>query len=207
MGQDRRNYRYNRIYIEATRILNPQFDSITIELTGAQVELLRNATMLFNSQDTFVDAYHNGYYMNASDADYDNILAIVADLEWRLMGGMNTLFGFNDVYQEYNAIASASSSTETLQYGEVPDDEVWVVTQWCATNEDTRATNIILRIGAATPLWNIDSYHPDVASHAIGGMVNAILGPGQRAYVRFEGCSQFDVLFASVAGYKMKIPA
>lgn len=206
MGQERRNYRQDRILIEASRILNPQFDAIQLELTGAQVELLRNATMLFHAQSTFVDEYHNGYYLDANDADYDDIRAIVADLEERLMGSMNTQFGYKDVYQEEQQDTDVSTPTVILEFAEVPEGEVWVVTQWTAINEDTRTTINSLRIEMDTGFFYCAAVHPDVANHLVGTTTEVVIKEGQHMEVVFNGCAQSDVVRAWVAGYKMDVP-
>lgn len=203
MGQDRRDYRYDTMYIEAIRILNPQFDSVVIELTGAQVELLRNATMLFNSQDMFVDAYHDGYYINASDADYDEILAIVADLENKLMGGKTMLWGYDDTYREEQYDLDADTSTITLTFGLVPANEIWVITQWIAVNEDTRTTNNTLLIALPASYFDVASVHPDAANHRTGTSVFVVLKTGERVEMRIEGCQQDDVIRGWVSGYKI----
>lgn len=207
MGQDRRNYRYGGMYMEATRILNPQFDSIALELTGAQVELLRNVTMLFHSQDVFVDAYHDGYYMNASDVDYDTILAIVADLENKLMGGKTMLWEYSDTYREEQFDLDADASTITLTFGLVPADEVWVVTQWIAVNEDTRTTNNTLMVSTATASFDAASAHPDAANHRTGTSVFIPLKTNERVEMRIEGCQQDDEIHGWVSGYKIDVVA
>lgn len=206
MGQDRRKYRYGKMLIGASRILNPQFKQIGLELTGAQVELLRNATMLFHEQNTFVDEYRDGYYLNASDADYDAILAIVADLELRLMGNMNTLFGFTNIYQEAQNDDDVSTSTAELTFATAPSDEIWVITQWGALNEDTRTTNNLIRIETETAIFNCASIHPDVANHLTAAVSHIIVGRGQHVQIMLEGCQEHDVVWGWVSGYKMEVP-
>lgn len=206
MGQERRGYAQGRILIEAARILNPQFDAIQLELTGAQTELLRNASMLLHSQDTFVDAYYNGYYTNASDADYDDIQAIVASLELKLMGGDNVLWGYNDTYREEEFDLDADASTITLTFSLVPEGELWVVTQWIAVNEDTRTTNNTLLVSSATASFDAASVHPDAANHRTGTLVFVPLKEGERVEMRIEGCQQDDVIYGWVSGYKMVVP-
>jgi len=207
MGQDRRNYRQGRMYIEAARILNPQFDGIELELTGAQVELLRNVTMLFHSQDAFVDAYHNGYYMNASDTDYDDIQAIVADLENKLMGGQTMLWGYHDTYREEQYDLDADTATITLTFSIVPADEIWVITQWVVVNEDTRTTNNTLKVSLPTASFDVASVHPDAPNHRTGTSVFVPLKTGERLEIRVEGCQQDDVIYGWVTGYKIDVSA
>jgi len=129
MGVERLNYRNGAMLIEASRILSPQFSQMIISLTGAQVELLRNATMVFHKESTFVSTYHDGYYYTATTADFDAISTIVANLEEKLMGNENTIFGYKERYLEYWANGSHAAGTQLLETLPVPAGYVYVVEQ------------------------------------------------------------------------------
>ena len=91
----RHKYAFNRILIPAARILSPEFNAAYVLLTGSHVEILRNLLDYANRETTFVDAYHDGYYISPDSDDWDDIRAIVADLEEVLMG---TVLGPYDAY-------------------------------------------------------------------------------------------------------------
>lgn len=91
----RHKYAFNRILIPAARILSPEFNAVYIFLTGSHVEILRNLLDYANRENTFVDEYHDGYYLSPDATDWDSIGAIVAELELMLMG---TVLGFYDAY-------------------------------------------------------------------------------------------------------------
>lgn len=82
----RKTYYDKRVLIETARILSPQFDDSLLCITGAQLEMLRNLTQYLKRRSTFVSAYHEGYYDAPTEAEWDNLQAIVADLENTLMG-------------------------------------------------------------------------------------------------------------------------
>lgn len=82
----RRSYNTLRVLIESSRILNPQLDDSLICLSGAEIELLRNLTQYLHRQDSFVATYNAGYYLTPDQEAWDDLQAIVADLEEKLMG-------------------------------------------------------------------------------------------------------------------------
>lgn len=91
----RHKYALNRILIPAARILSPEFNAVYVFLTGSHVEILRNLLAYATRETTFVDEYHEGYYISPDDDDLNNIAYIVAELEEMLMG---TVLGFYDAY-------------------------------------------------------------------------------------------------------------
>ena len=91
----RHKYALNRILIPSARILSPEFNAAYVFLTGSHVELLRNLLAYATRETTFVNEYHDGYYVSPDDTDWDSLSAIVADLEEVLMG---TVIGPYDAY-------------------------------------------------------------------------------------------------------------
>lgn len=91
----RHKYALNRILIPAARILSPEFNAVYVFLTGSHVEILRNLLAYATRETTFVDEYHGEYYLTPDDDDWNNIQAIVADLEEMLM---TITLGFYDAY-------------------------------------------------------------------------------------------------------------
>lgn len=91
----RHKYAVNRILIPAARILSPEFNAIVVFLTGSHVEILRNLLAYATRENTFVDEYHNEYYLSPDSEDWDSISAIVAELEYMLM---TIVLGYYDAY-------------------------------------------------------------------------------------------------------------
>jgi len=85
-AERRLSYQYQRVLLETTRVLAPQFDDTLICLTGSELELLRNVCTYFHLRSSFVSQYDETYYLCPDDEDWDDIQAIVADLEEKLMG-------------------------------------------------------------------------------------------------------------------------
>lgn len=82
----RRAYYEGRILIEAARILDSPFDDSLVCLSGAELELMRNLTAYLHRRSTFVDTYHDGYYVMPDEENWDDVSAVVASLEEKLMG-------------------------------------------------------------------------------------------------------------------------
>ena len=91
----RHKYAVSRILIPAARILSPEFNAAYVFLTGSHVEILRNLLDYATRETTFVDEYHDGYYLSPDATDWDSLSAIVADLEELLM---TTVLGPYDAY-------------------------------------------------------------------------------------------------------------
>lgn len=82
----RKKYYDKRVLVDVDRVLTPQYDDSFLCITGAQLEMLRNLTQYLRRRSTFVSAYHEEYYDAPSSSEWDDIQAIVADLEETLMG-------------------------------------------------------------------------------------------------------------------------
>jgi len=82
----RKQYYRPRVLVDTSRVLNPQFADSLVCLTGAQLEMLRNLTQYLHRRSTFVDDYGTDYYTTPTNAEWDDIQSIVAELEETLMG-------------------------------------------------------------------------------------------------------------------------
>ena len=81
----RKTYYKPRVLIETQRILDPQFSDCVVCLTGPQLEMMRNLTQYLHRRSTFAEGYETDYYLAPTEADWDDIQAIVASLEDTLM--------------------------------------------------------------------------------------------------------------------------
>ena len=82
----RKTYYNKRVLINTERILDPQFDDSVLCLTGAQLELVRNLMQYLHRRSTFASEYEKGYYLAPTNDEWDDLQAIVADLEETIMG-------------------------------------------------------------------------------------------------------------------------
>lgn len=82
----RKTYYDKRVLIDTERILDPQFEDSILCLTGAQLELVRNLMQYLHRRSTFASDYEKGYYLAPDNDEWDNLQAIVADLEETIMG-------------------------------------------------------------------------------------------------------------------------
>jgi len=79
-------YYPKRVLVETARILDNPFDATIICLEGAELELLRNLCQYLHRRSTFVSEYHDAHYVAPSELEWDELEAIVANLEEKLMG-------------------------------------------------------------------------------------------------------------------------
>lgn len=206
MGLDRLSYKRDALLIEASRILMPQFNPIAISLTGAQVELLRNATAVFHKESTFVSTYHDTYYYTASTSDFDAITSLVADLELKLMGTGNVTLGYEDrVFEEVQNL-NATVGTNTLQMDVVPSGYVYFI-QLIGTSNGDKAVTQTKSVATATSKLGLDRVISGAQNiwHTIETN-NIALRQGDSVEATFAGCDAGDDLFLRVWGYRMCVP-
>jgi len=205
MGQDRTSYQNDRILIEASRILTPQFAGTTITIDGAQVELLRNIVSYLHQERTFVSEYHGTYYLTASDADFDDLSAIVADLEEKLMGNPNVVWGFgeriNDVTFDLTMPAGNSNLTST----DVPAGKVWRITHVCVWIVSATCTEALVVAQSAADIAPIHSIKPIVSSKYYPATVDIVMREGDQIYARFYNMTLDDTAYLYLWGYSMDV--
>lgn len=206
MTEQRFSYRTDRVLLEKDRLLTPQFSPMWLYLDGAQLEMLRNMTEYLNRPSTYVESYGDGYYITPDATDFDDIQAIVADLEDKLMGNQNTPFGYDDrLAEEKNKIGSLPGNND-LSPLTVPAGEMWCVTQMCLFNASSinSAQMVYLKCGSLV-------IYVDHLSNVPSGIPRILQGrwylkEGDYVVFRFYGCTSGDNLFTSLHGYKMQVP-
>lgn len=206
MSERRRKYRYDRILIESARILSPQFDAAVLYFTGAQIELLRNVTQYLRKLETYVAEYHPGYYLTPDESDYDDILAIVADLEETLMGNANVIFGYNDNLSERIYEDSDVNDDFTIETTQVPEGEMWRVLGMCMMRT------------SESPQWALPQATMDSVAIRLGDVyiendyrtyylnIDVLLNVADRLAVVFESAVIGESCRIWYWGYKMQVP-
>jgi len=176
-----------------------------VYLTGAQIEMLRNVSHYLERLDTYVSEHHDGYYLVPTDEDYDDILAIVADLEETLMGNPNTIWGFQDIYIESPTETSVGAGTTVVEGSPVPEDEIWIV------------TNAVLRHSDDTSrVAGLEVFH-DAQGHILEASLalapwellkwQNLLWLAEADYVKgyVTALANDKVAYLSILGYKMNV--
>jgi len=143
--------------IESARILDPQFNDAVVYLTGAQIELLRNVSGYLRRLETYTAEYHLGWYLTPTAGDYDQLMAIVADLEEKLMGNENTIWGYKDQHCESYAGTKSGDGTYQQWGSAVPAGEVWVLQQVLLVNTTGARGRIDLMVDTSEGLLYLDS--------------------------------------------------
>lgn len=95
----RKQYYPKRVLIDTARVLDPQFSDSLVCITGAQFEMLRNLTQYLKRRSSFASDYAETHYLAPTNAEWDTIQAIVADLE-------ETLMGCTEISDALNAMAA-----------------------------------------------------------------------------------------------------
>lgn len=205
-AERRRNYRYDRVLIETTRILSPQFNPAVVYLTGAQIELLRNMTQYLRRLETYVTTYAEGYYLTPTVADYDDLLAIVADLEETLMGNDNTIWGYEDtIFASVGRVLTADATYNRILFT-CPAGYIYIIHGVSSINMTT-ALETRHRINDGAAAHEIAVVDPQPADKwMITGPVRYVLKEGDYLMVSMFGALTGDETYVRAFGIKMKVP-
>lgn len=206
-GQERLGYVSGRVLIESDRVLNPDFPALWMYLTSAQVELLRNVVSYLQELSTFVKTYESEYYLTPGNVDFGDILAIVADVEEKLMGSENTVLGYDDRIFEKVDFTVTSAGTNILQMVPVTSGFVYFL-QAVTTRNDSKVTTQTKSLATGDDQLVIDRVANAAQNiwHTIT-VSNILLRQGDAFEGTFLGCDIGDVLHMKIWGYKMIVPA
>lgn len=206
-SERRRKYRWDRVLIESARVLDPQFDDAVVYLTGSQIEMLRNMTQYLNRLDTYVSEQFLDYYLAPTVEDYDSILAIVADLEEKLMGNLNTIWGYHERCVEVVTQVVSGAGNLWALLDPVPEGEVWVLED-CYAYHDAGAPVDLNLYAIAEGEYYSYFWAPAAAAvmyHRWQGRL--VLSGGDRAGAIIESPGDGTRLTLYAWGYKMDVPA
>lgn len=202
----RYNYRYDRILIESARVLDPQLAPVTVCLSGAHVEMLRNIVHYLDRPTTFVETYEDDTYLVPDEADLETIATAVAELEYVLMGSENLSFGINERWAESSVVAKDGAGTFEASSTPVPPGYFYVLQRASLANfSGQRGAAFISIVHDGTTYYasaqqTMLQYEPLVHSSVL------VLAAGD--YVKFSQGNVLDLdsLRYGVWGYKIKIP-
>lgn len=201
-------YRYNhaRVLLETSRIYRPVFAPAVVQLTGAQVEMLRNMTQYLNRPNTYVEEYEVDKYLTPDAGQFDGIQAIVADLEEKLMGNENVIWGYNDRLAETKAHTMVSGTTYDMDFDPVPAGEVHRVLGFTLATTKTGANVLPYAFldGGLRVVYPAQPLTADV--YVAATPYDLILKEGDYMQFNWSGLVVDDYVIALYWGYKMTVP-
>ena len=109
----RKTYYGTRVLIETERILESDVPDGLLCITGPQLEMLRNVTQYLKRRSTFARDYDATHYLVPTEAQWDDIQAIVADLENTLMGCEDIVASLDDIAAALSCLCTAANRTIT----------------------------------------------------------------------------------------------
>lgn len=202
----RRAYPTTRILVESDRILTPTFDDAELFFTGAQIELMRNLLGYANRQNTYVATYGPGYYVMPDATDFDDILAIVADLEETLMGNRNVVLGYYDRFFALNNYSKSGDGDYLMTLLEVSAGYVYVVETLVSYSSDTPVKHAHQLCSSTACMTFYEETQAQAGDLVYSGCVRYTLKEGDKLKIQFTGCLDGDAIGARAWGYKMVVP-
>lgn len=195
-----------RVLVQAKAFMDPDLRDAVVFLTGGQLELLRNLMQYANRRTTFVSDYYIGYYLSPDDYNWNFIQQRVADLEEKLMGNNNVIWGYTDRYYENIADESMPAGIQDKLGAVVPEGEVWEVTGMSVIHSSTSITRI--RVGSynGANYINVGEKLAPAASTVYPFMMDLILKEGDRLFWRFYDLTLNDDVYCTAWGSKMEVP-
>lgn len=199
-------YKYDRVLIETSRMYRPMFAPAVVQLTGAQVEMLRNMTQYLNRPNTYVEEYEFDKYLTPDAGQFDGIQAIVANLEEKLMGNENVIWGYQDRMADRVTHTKVGDADYDMDMPQVPAGEVWVVTSIASRNSTTTGQHEYL-LGDGVTYYPVYPYGVPAANEwRVGDALHIVMKEDDWMRVVFRDCINNDVLIGIVLGYKMAVP-
>ena len=195
-----------RILVDAKAFLNTTINDAVLFFTASQIELMRNLVDYANRRTTFVSDYYIGYYLSPDDTDWNLIQGIVADLEGKLMGNNNVIWGYESVYVEAKYNGALPAGDPFLYGATVPEGEVWRLSGAGVLVESASCTKIVFRgvVGGKT-IWFTDINTP-ISGFLYRLQIDIILDEGSYLYAQYSDTTLNDAGRLFLWGHKMEVP-
>lgn len=207
MSEEQQNlpYRYDRILIESDDILTPSFAGSTVVLSGAQIELLRNVVHYLDRRSTFVKEYNTLNYTTPDNDDWDDISQIVADLEEKLMGDVNVLWGYDDRLFTQKDDTVTVGTTEVQSHTAVAADYVHRVTGYSLTSDKTVPSVVVFANFGGTSICIGGPFALTANVYTVVAPFDVTLKASDYILVSWGGLTVPQRVISNVWGYKMKV--
>ena len=163
----RRRYVESRVLMSSAAILNPTFDDGDLYFTGSQIEIMRNLVQYANRPENYAAEWELGYYLTPDNDDWDDIQAIVADLEETLMGNPNTLWGYADRWAEYAEQVSTGGVATNVLTATIPAGTVHKLEGLTIEHNDTVARSMFVAVvgdGVTVQIYKDGALAPNITA-------------------------------------------
>ena len=202
----RRQYTETRVLIDSAKILSPTFDDGDLYFTGSQIELMRNLMQYANRIESYVAEYEPGYYLTPDNDDWDDIQAIVADLEEVLMGNPNTLWGYAGIWSEVITDDNADAGVNLLQGAVCPAGYVYVLQAVFIRNLNSEAGFSFIQVYTGTSGVWLAHVDPLLVGIPLLWSGEVVIPPAGSVQAYMLDCTAGDDISLTYTGYKMAIP-
>jgi len=115
MGEDWRIKRYYepRVLIETQDVLSSPFPSALLCLDGSELNIVRNLLAYAHRRSTFVSEYRADTYLAPTEAEWDDLQAVVAELESKMSGCQDIYQVFLDMLAQLECICEGTGLTHS----------------------------------------------------------------------------------------------
>lgn len=107
-----KTYYEPRVLIETADVLSSPFPDALLCLTGAELGLLRNLMQYLHRRATFVSEYRDTTYLAPTTEQWDQLQAIVADLEDKIMSCEDLTEQLDEIVEQLKCICRKSCATQ-----------------------------------------------------------------------------------------------
>jgi len=118
----RKSYYRTRVLIDTGDVLVPEYSGILVCLEPGELAMLRQLTQYLHRRSTFVSDYGDTFYVAPSTSEWDDIQAIVAELEDKLMSGCDDIVtALEDIEAQLACLCTNAGSPPMAQPGPAYD--------------------------------------------------------------------------------------
>lgn len=203
----RRGYNGFRILMDVDKVLDPVLPAQGIYLAGAQVAMLRTVCHYLNRRSTFVGEYHETYYKMPDDETWDAIETLVADMEDRLMGDGNTMWGYKEEWAADLGMRKGSAGTAQVSLDPVEAGEVLVLQAVSWYNNTGVRGRMQIYVKTGTPVAQLAMLAAPAIKEPVLWSGNLVLAEGTTIVVKQFSSQEDDYYLGAARGYKMAVPA
>jgi len=167
---------------------------------------MRNLVQYANRQSTYVAEYEGGTYLTPDDADWDDIQAIVADLEETLMGNPNTLWGYADRYLRHQSDTSDVDGTFIINLPKPTAGTIHRLDGFAVYRDTNPGSFARVQINIPGGPEVVEDVMVPTVGLFTPGSVRFIVTDADNIRIAFAGSTIGEVVEANAWGYVMVVP-